>query len=92
MVVWNTLLQTLVPPEMIGRVSSFDWFVSIGLVPVSFALTDPVAELIGARTTFAVAGILGVATCALLFVPGVRHPERRPLESLQAVAAPRPAQ
>jgi predicted MFS family arabinose efflux permease len=91
MVVWNTLMQSLVPPTMIGRVSSFDWFVSIGLVPVSFAVTGPVAELIGARTTLAVAGVLGVATCALLFVPGVRDPERRPLESLQAepkVASP----
>ncbi len=31
MVVWNTLIQTLVPAEMLGRVSSFDWFVSTGL-------------------------------------------------------------
>jgi hypothetical protein len=81
MVVWNTLLHTRVPPEMIGRVSSLDWFVSIGLIPVSFAVTGPVAELIGARTTLAVAGLLGVAACAFLFVPGVRDPERRPLES-----------
>src|SRR5215211_2248530 len=91
MVVWNTLVQTLVPPTMIGRVSSLDWFVSIGLVPISFALTGPIAELTGARVTLGVAGVLGVATCALLFVPGVRDPERRPLESLQAgpeVASP----
>jgi hypothetical protein len=89
MVVWNTLVQTLVPPTMIGRVSSLDWFVSIGLVPISFALTGPMAELIGARLTLGVAGVLGVATCALLFVPGVRDPERRPLESLEA--GPEPA-
>ena len=37
MVVWNTLIQTLVPEEMLGRVSSFDWFVSTGCVPLSFA-------------------------------------------------------
>jgi hypothetical protein len=80
--VWG--VQTLVPPTMIGRVSSLDWFVSIGLVPISFALTGPIAELIGARVTLGVAGVLGVATCALLFVPGVRDPERRPLESLEA--------
>jgi len=81
MVVWNTLMHTLVPQDMIGRVSSFDWFVSTGLIPVSFALTGPVAELIGARTTLAVAGLLGTATCAFLFVPGVRDPERRPLQA-----------
>ena len=49
MIVWNTLMHTLVPAELLGRVSSLDWFVSIGLIPVSFALTGPIAELAGAR-------------------------------------------
>ena len=77
MIVWNTLMNTLVPPEMLGRVSSLDWFVSIGLTPLSFALTGPVAEVLGARTTLAVAGVLGTATAAFLFIPGVRDPERQ---------------
>ncbi len=59
MVVWNTLIQTRVPAEMLGRVSSLDWFVSIGLLPVSFALTGPVAELVGAKATLVGAGVLG---------------------------------
>jgi MFS family permease len=79
MIVWNTLMTTLVPPEMLGRVSSFDWFVSIGLTPLSFAITGPIAELLGARTTLAVAGVLGTATAGFLFLPGMRDPEREPL-------------
>jgi Na+/melibiose symporter-like transporter len=79
MVVWTTMMNTLVPPEMLGRVSSFDWFVSIGLVPLSFAVTGPVAELLGARTTLALSGLLGALTLAFLFVPGVRDPESEPL-------------
>jgi MFS family permease len=79
MIIWNTLMNTLVPPEMLGRVSSFDWFVSIGLTPLSFAITGPVASLLGARTTLALAGILGLATSAFLFLPGMRDPEREPL-------------
>jgi len=79
MVVWNTMMHTLVPPEMLGRVSSFDWFLSIALVPLSFALTGPIAELLGARATLAGAGVLGVACALFLFVPGARDPERRPL-------------
>jgi MFS family permease len=79
MVIWNTLVQTLVPSDMLGRVSSLDWFISIGLVPISFALTGPMADLIGARTTLGVAGLLGALSCAILFLPGVRDPERRPL-------------
>jgi Na+/melibiose symporter-like transporter len=79
MVVWNTLMHTRVPPEMLGRVSSLDWFVSIGLVPVSFAVTGPMAELVGAKATLAGAGVLGTAACAVLFLPGVRDPEKEPL-------------
>jgi Na+/melibiose symporter-like transporter len=79
MVVWNTMMNTLVPAEMLGRVSSFDWFVSMGLIPLSFAVTGPVAELLGARTTLALSGLLGAFTLAFLFVPGARDPEREPL-------------
>ena len=90
MVVWSTLMNTLVPAEMLGRVSSVDWFVSIGLTPLSFALTGPVAELLGARTTLAVAGAFGLLSFALLFVPGVRDPERLPLpESVLSRSRPR---
>jgi MFS family permease len=81
LVVWNTLMNTLVPPELLGRVSSFDWFVSIGLTPLSFAVTGPVAAVLGARTTLAVAGLLGAATFFFVFIPGVRNPEREPLPS-----------
>ena len=61
--------------------SSFDWFVSIGLTPLSFAITGPVAELIGARETLALSGVLGAATFVFLFIPGVRDPEREPVPS-----------
>jgi DHA3 family tetracycline resistance protein-like MFS transporter len=81
MVVWNTLMQTRVPVEMLGRVSSLDWFVSIGLVPLSFALTGPVAELIGPKETLAASGLLGCLSGALLFLPGVRDPEAERLPS-----------
>jgi Na+/melibiose symporter-like transporter len=76
MLVWNTMMNTLVPAEMLGRVSSFDWFVSMGLIPLSFAVTGPVAELLGARTTLALSGMLGGLTLVFLFVPGARDPER----------------
>jgi len=79
LVVWNTLMNTLVPPELLGRVSSFDWFVSIGLTPLSFAITGPVASVLGARTTLGVSGALGAATFLFVFIPGVRNPEREPL-------------
>lgn len=77
-IVWMTTKQRLVPSSLLGRVSSFDWFISIGLLPVSYALTGPVAAAIGARSTLIWAGVVGgVATFAFLFLPGLRDVERR---------------
>jgi hypothetical protein len=78
MIVWSTLMHTLVPRELMGRVSSLDWFVSIGLIPVSFAITGPIAELVGAKATLVGAGVLGAVGMSVLFfaVPAVRDPER----------------
>ena len=72
-VVWLTTKQRLVPRALLGRVSSFDWFISTGLVPLSFAIVAPVTAAIGARSTLMIAGGLGAAvTFAFLWVPGVR--------------------
>ena len=56
MVIWGTLLQRRVPPELLGRVASLDFFVSISLMPVSMALAGPVAHAIGLAHTFLIAG------------------------------------
>lgn len=76
-IVWTTMLQQLVPRDLLGRISSFDWLVSSGLVPLSFALTGPVSGVLGPETTIIAAGLLGaVLMGAMLFYPGVRDPER----------------
>ena len=81
-IIWTTLLQQLVPRELLGRVSSLDWLVSTGLVPVSFALTGPVAGAIGPANTLIGAGLLGsVLMGGLIVIPGVRDPERQPLQT-----------
>jgi MFS family permease len=68
-VVWGTLMKTRVPNRLLGRVASLDWLVSIGLVPLSFALTGPVAGLIGARVTLLCGGLIATGTLiAFLFV------------------------
>jgi MFS family permease len=76
-IVWATTKGRLVPERLLGRVSSFDWFISIGLVPVSFAVTGPVAAVFGARATLVGAGVLGgIVTLGFLFLPGMRSIER----------------
>ncbi len=63
---------------MLGRVSSLDWLISIGLLPLSFALTAPVAaaDRARARPWSAPASPGRVVTLAALFLPGMRDVER----------------
>ena len=68
MVIWGTLLQRRVPPALLGRVASLDFFVSVSLMPVSMALAGPVSELIGLSATFAVAGIVPIIVAAVAIV------------------------
>ena len=88
MVVWGTLMSSRVPPELRGRVHSLDWFVSIGLTPVSFALTGPVSKAIGIETTLVLAGVLpGIVCVVLYFGAGLRRDEElHPLLADYAVA------
>lgn len=77
-VAWVTTKQRLIPGELLGRVSSFDWFISIALVPLSYAVTAPVAAAIGTRQTLIGAGVLGAAvTFGFLLVPGVRDADHQ---------------
>jgi MFS family permease len=74
---WATAKHRLVPAELRGRVSSFDWFVSYALVPLSYSLIAPIASAFGARTTLIAVGLVGTAsTLAPLFLPGMRDVER----------------
>jgi MFS family permease len=75
-IVWATVKQRHVPSRMLGRVSSLDWMISIGLLPISLALTAPVAGLVGVRATLVGAGLVGATiTLAALFLPGMRDIE-----------------
>jgi MFS family permease len=79
-VIWGTLLQRRVPPAMLGRVSSLDFFVSLALMPVSMALAGPVGERIGLGPAFVIAGavpiVLAVITILAARMPSdeIAHP------------------
>ncbi|MCZ2828317.1 MFS transporter [Modestobacter sp. VKM Ac-2986] len=67
-VIWGTLLQRRVPPAMLGRVSSLDFFVSLAFLPVSMALAGPVSGVIGVPATFALAGLVPPVLAAVAIV------------------------
>lgn len=80
MVLWGTLLQRRVPPELLGRVASLDFFVSVALMPVSMAIAAPLSHVLGLTSTFVLAGALpvpvaiGFYCAARLWRDEVAHP------------------
>ena len=69
-VIWGTLLQRRVPDELRGRVSSLDWFVSLGLLPISLALAGPAGEAFGLTAVFIAAGLVPAIVGPLALIAG----------------------
>jgi len=92
MVIWGTLLQRRVPPHLLGRVSSLDFFVSLALMPVSMALAGPAAEVLPIWLIFVVAGgvcpVMAVIamTVARMSDDELAHPLDRSPESERTTA------
>lgn len=69
-VIWGTLLQRLVPLDMIGRVASLDFFVSIAFMPVSIAIAGPLSLLVPIPVIFVIAGIAPPALALIALLAG----------------------
>src|SRR5262249_50543771 len=90
-IAWATGKQRHVPPRPPRRVASLDRLLSIGLLPLSYALTGPVSDALGVRTTLVGAGVLGAAvTFAPLLIRGVRRMDGPPARAEHAPLAATP--
>ena len=68
-----TAFQRNIPEHALSRISSYDWFGSVALNPIGYALIGPVAAAIGTQETLVIAGILNVIVClSVVLVPSVR--------------------
>jgi MFS family permease len=63
---WLTLINELVPENLLSRVMSLDFFGSMGLTPVGFSLAGALATAVAPTTILAIGGSLGAI---LWFVP-----------------------
>ncbi|BBX68806.1 tetracycline efflux MFS transporter Tet(V) [Mycolicibacterium psychrotolerans] len=76
MVIWGTLLQRRVPPLMLGRVSSLDFFVSLAFMPVSFAIVGPLSKVVSMQAIFLTAGLVPLVLAAVaMWAAGMRRDE-----------------
>jgi DHA3 family tetracycline resistance protein-like MFS transporter len=63
-VIFESMMQSEVPRELLGRASSVDWFVSLGVAPLGLVIASQVANVIGVRAYFVVFSIICV-------IPGI---------------------
>jgi len=75
---WLTALAERIPPDKLSRVTSYDWMVSLGLVPLGFVLAGPAADAIGATEVLLGGAVIACVALALGLLPR----ETRMLERL----------
>ncbi len=72
-------MQRIVPHEFLGRVSSLVFLFAWSLGPLGILAGGLAATTIGVRHSILIGGLVSGAVClGVLFVPGVRDPEREP--------------
>jgi len=70
---WETTLQEQIPEHALSRVSSYDFTVSVGLMPIGLALAGPLAAVVGLRPMMFAMTAIGIgAALACLSVRSVR--------------------
>ncbi|MGS2615774.1 MFS transporter [Micromonospora sp. LZ34] len=72
--VWETVVQHQFPPQVLARVTSYDWLVSLSAMPLGYALAPVAARAFGEPAPLLAAGLLVLVACAgTAAVPGVRR-------------------
>jgi MFS family permease len=74
---WSSAMQVLIPDQVRSRVDSYDWLVSLVIMPVGFAIVGPLSASAGFSATLVAAGLVAAVPCALVvLVPGIRGVRR----------------
>ncbi|MFD7532424.1 MFS transporter [Streptomyces sp. NPDC059849] len=80
--VWDSSAQSAVPAHALARVTSYDWLLSLGAMPLGYALAPLAASAWGAEVPLAIAAVaVGAACLGTAAVPGVRRfgaPDKQP--------------
>nr|WP_237556693.1 MFS transporter [Streptomyces sp. SID5464] len=75
---WMTALHQEIPEDKLSRVSAYDWFGSVALVPLATAAAGPAEEAFGRTAAlWGCAGLVVLVTAAALCVPDIRNLRRR---------------
>ncbi|MBV2356395.1 MFS transporter [Streptomyces sp. J2-1] len=85
---WMTALHQEIPEDRLSRVSAYDWFGSVSLVPLATALAGPAEGAFGrGPALWGCAGVVVVVTALVLLVPDVRRLTRHGSHTMARVHA-----
>jgi hypothetical protein len=71
---WETAVQQEVPAEVLARVSAYDWLVSLGAMPLGYALGPALTREFGYTWPLAGAAVLVLIALAVpVSLPDVRN-------------------
>lgn len=77
--IWEATMQQLIPAAVLSRVDSYDWLISLVVMPIGYVAVGPLALHAGDTAVLEGAAILLGVTCALtVLIPGVRAVRRTP--------------
>jgi len=77
-VVWQTSLQSLVPPELVGRVSGMGFAIGMSILPLGFLAVGQLIEVLGPVAAFLACGVALFSCAALMLLrPEVQKFEMR---------------
>jgi MFS family permease len=79
---WMTALAERISPDKLSRVSSYDWMVSLALLPLGYVLAGPLANALGAVEVL----LGGSALAAIALALGLLPRETRMLRRTRALA------
>jgi MFS family permease len=85
---WLTALAERVPADKLARVTSYDWMLSAGLLPLGYLLAGPLADRFGAVEVLVVGSALGF----LALVAALTSRELRMLPRIEGTVAELSAQ
>ncbi len=72
--VWETVVQQQIPSHVLARVTAYDWLVSLGGMPLGYALGPLLAGAFGAVWPLATSAVLVLITMSVpILVPDVRN-------------------
>ena len=77
---WLTALAERIPADKLSRVTSYDWMVSLGLMPLGYLLAGPLAGAFGAEEVL----LAGSALALLALAMGLLPAETRMLERIDS--------